>query len=293
MTSTSDALPLSPRRSRTALLGPAFALLTLLPLAAQADEAHCPHSTPRELQLELEGVRTVRFEIGASKLRLDATSNATGLIQGRACASSTGALDGLRLEQQRDGDQLTVRLQREGLLGGLFFAGKPAYLDLAGSVPDSVLVQLVVGSGDAWLTGAAAMSADVGSGDVDARGIGGLVTAKVGSGDITLHDIGELHVLTLGSGDIEARQVRGHVEVGSIGSGDLELAGIGGNVEIGSIGSGDASLDEVRGNVTVGAIGSGDLDVRGVGGDLHVRGVGSGRVRHAGVAGNTDVPRRR
>ena len=274
MTSTSDALPLSPRRSRTALLGPAFALLTLLPLAAQADEAHCPHSTPRELQLELEGVRTVRFEIGASKLRLDATSNATGLIQGRACASSTGALDGLRLEQQRDGDQLTVRLQREGLLGGLFFAGKPAYLDLAGSVPDSVLVQLVVGSGDAWLTGAAAMSADVGSGDVDARGIGGLVTAKVGSGDITLHDIGELHVLTLGSGDIEARQVRGHVEVGSIGSGD-------------------ASLDEVRGNVTVGAIGSGDLDVRGVGGDLHVRGVGSGRVRHAGVAGNTDVPRRR
>ncbi|WP_449284241.1 GIN domain-containing protein [Luteimonas qiangzhengi] len=265
----------------------------LLPVAAHATDAHCSHSAPRQLQLDMDGVRTVKFEVAGNKLRLDAAASADGALQGRACASSAGALEHLKLEQQRDGDQLTVRLYREGRLGGLFSSRGHAYLDLSGSVPDDVLVQLSVGSGDAWVTGASAVSADVGSGDIDARGIAGLVTAKVGSGDITLHDIGALNVLSIGSGDIEASQVRGSVEVGSIGSGDLELEGVAGDAQIGSIGSGDADLRDVRGSVTVGSIGSGDLDVRGVGADLTVRSVGSGSVRHTGVGGSVDVPRRR
>ncbi|MGY0632895.1 GIN domain-containing protein [Luteimonas sp. A478] len=265
----------------------------LLPLAAHAEDDNCRHSAPRQMQLELDGVRTVKFEIGHNKLRLDAGANADGTLQGRACASSAGALDNLKLEQQRDGDQLTVRVYREGRLGGLFSGGGYAYLDLSGSVPDNVLVQLIVGSGDAWLTGASAMSADVGSGDVEARNIAGLVTAKVGSGDITLHDIGALNILSIGSGDIEAHQVRGSVEVGSIGSGDFELEGAAGDVGVGSIGSGDADLRDVRGSISVGSIGSGDLDIRGVGGDLTVRSAGSGSVRHTGVDGSVDVPRRR
>lgn len=270
-----------------------LACVLALPFAAQANDSSCRHSEPRQLALDMDGVRTVKFEIGGNKLRLDATPGADGALSGRACASSAGALAKLKLEQQRDGDQLTVRLYREGPLGGLFSGRGHAWLDLSGSVPDNVLVQLSVGSGDAWVTGASAMSADVGSGDVDARSITGLVTAMVGSGDITLHDIGALDIRSIGSGDIEAQQVRGRVNVGSIGSGDFELEGVAGDVDIGSIGSGDADLRDVRGSVSVGSIGSGDLDVRGAGVDLTVRSLGSGRVRHTGIGGSVDVPRKR
>lgn len=289
-----------------------LASLLVLPLLAHAQERHCRHSEPRQLQLQLDGVRTVMFDIGANKLRLDATAGASSALQGRACAANARWLEQLKVEQERQGDRLTVRLWRDGRTSGLSLGSNYAYLDLSGSIPDDVLVQLKVGSGDAWLTGAAAMSADVGSGDVEARRIAGLATVKVGSGDIELDDIGALKVLSIGSGDVEAGNVRGDVEVGSIGSGDFNLRGAGGDVQIGSIGSGDADLQEVRGSVSIGSIGSGDadlrgigggvsvdtigsgdLDARGVGGDLRVGSKGSGSIRHSDVAGQLDVPRRR
>jgi len=284
----------------------------LLPVAAQAQEAHCRHSEPRQLELDMDGVRTVMFEIGHNNLRLDAASGAAGAIEGRACASNDGWLEDLKIEQRRDGDKLHVRLYRDRQLRGIFLGRNYAYLDLSGSVPDDVLVQLKVGSGDAWLTGASAMSADVGSGDVDARRIAGLATVTVGSGDIELDDIGSLNVLAISSGDVEAGNVRGDVEVGSIGSGDFNLRRAGGDVRIGSIGSGDAELQDVKGDVDIGSIGSGDAELRaiggsvkvdsigsgdirarGVGGDLTVSSKGSGSVRHEDVAGQVDVPRKR
>lgn len=270
-----------------------LACALLLPLAAHAQGDRCSHSAPRQMQLDLTGVRTVKFEVGANKLRLQGSANAGSTLQGRACASSARALDTLKLEQRRDGDQLIVRLYREGKLGGLFSGVSHAWLDLSGSVPDSLPVQVSVGSGDAWVTGTSALNTDVGSGDMEARDIAGLVTAEVGSGNITLRDIGGLNVLSIGSGDIEARQVRGNVEVGSIGSGDLELEGVAGDVDIGSIGSGDAELRAVRGSVTVASVGSGDIDVRDVGGDLTVQSKGSGSIRHTGVSGSVVVPRAR
>ena len=282
------------------------------PLAAQADDGACRHSDPRQLTLDMDGVSRVMFDVGPHKLRLDASPGADGALSGRACASSDGWLESLKVEQRRDGDRLHVRLYRDSPMRGIFLGRTYARLDLAGSIPDSVLVQLQVGSGDAWVTGASAMSADVGSGDVEARTIAGLVTVKVGSGDIELDDIGSLNVLSIGSGDVEAGRIRGDLEVGSIGSGDLEVRGIGGNPRVGSIGSGDANLYEVRGNVSIGSIGSGDarlrdiggsgdinsvgsgdIEVRDVGGDLTVFSKGSGAIRHEGVAGSVDVPRRR
>lgn len=45
--------------------------LLLLPLAAQADK-RCAQSQPRNLQLDLAGVKTVIFDVGASDLDLHA-----------------------------------------------------------------------------------------------------------------------------------------------------------------------------------------------------------------------------
>lgn len=266
--------------------------LSFLALPAAASDRNCAYQQPQELQLDLDGVRTIRFDIGSNRLRLDASSNPSGRLSGRACASAQAHLARLRIEQDRQGDELLVRLVRDPW-NGISFGRSYYRLDLQGSVPDNVLVKLEVGSGDAWLTGAAAMSADVGSGDVEGKRIRGLVTAKVGSGDIELDDIGSLKVLSIGSGDIEAKNVRGPVEVGSIGSGDFDLRGGRGDVQIGSIGSGDADLRDVEGNITVGSIGSGDLDARNIRGNLTVRSKGSGDVSHSGVTGTVEVPGRR
>lgn len=266
-------------------------LLCLLPVAGFAQE-RCAHSQPQELVLETAGARRVMFDIGPHTLRLQGAGGNDHRIAGRACASSAGDLGRLSVIQALRGDTLHVTLQRADRRG-LSFGDRYAYLTLEGTVPDDVLVQLRVGSGDAWLTGAATASADVVSGDVDVRQVGGLLTAKVGSGDAALGDLGALKVLSLGSGDIEVQQVRGDVEVGSIGSGDFELRGAGGNVDIGSIGSGDASLADVTGDVVLGSIGSGDFDVRNVQGGLTVRSRGSGDVDHRDVAGTVDLPRKR
>jgi len=278
--------------------------LTLLPLlalalatapAAQADDDHaCRHSTPQSLALDIGDARTIEFHVGNGRLRLDGQPGRAGSLQGRACASSAGELARLRLEQSREGDALVVRLLREERTGwNLGFGNRYAYLDLSGSVPDDVRIEVSVGSGDARADGLAALGLTVGSGDAEARRIRGAVDARVGSGDIELVDIGSLDLGSVGSGDLKARHVRGDVRVGSVGSGDLELAEVQGSVEVGSLGSGDIRLERIDGSVGFGSIGSGDVDVHGVGGDLRVRALGSGSVNHSGISGRIDLPRKR
>lgn len=270
---------------------PLLFALALLPASAFAEE-HCKFSQPQALELDLAGAKSVVFEVNSHELRLQATPGAKAALSGRACASSADLLAQLAVTQERVGNKLVVRLQRETNALNIGWGNHYAYLDLSGSVPDDVLVQLKVGSGDASLSGARAMSADVGSGDVKARDISGQATIAVGSGDVELDNIGTLHVLSVGSGDVQAHGIRGAAKVGSIGSGDLKLRNVQGAVSIDSIGSGDVELDAVQGAVTLGALGSGDLDVRGAA-SLSVGRSGSGSVDHRDIRGNIDLPKKR
>ncbi|MEJ1095219.1 MULTISPECIES: DUF2807 domain-containing protein [unclassified Pseudoxanthomonas] len=269
-----------------------LSLLLLLPVAAFAED-QCKLSQPRNLSLDLSGVKAVVFELAQHDLKLEASPGAKGDIQGTACASHEKNLAQLQLTQQRVGDKLIVRAHREGQSIGLFFGDNYAYLKLRATLPDNIPVQLKVGSGDADVSGVSVFSADVGSGDVIARRVRGLAAASVGSGDIELDDVGSLHVISIGSGDVAARRVRGGVKVGSIGSGDFELDGARGRVEIGSIGSGDAQVRDIDGDVEVGSIGSGNASVRDVRGKLTLRSKGSGSIDHSGVTGETDLPKDR
>lgn len=268
----------------------AMACLLLLPLAARADDsAHCAHSQARPLQLDLAGVRTVMFDIGGNDVDIVARPGG-GRIEGRACASDEASLARLILTQQKQGDRLVVRAQREDVLGGTSMANRYAYMKLKVDVPADIMVQLDVGSGDASIEGVRDASADVGSGDIRAARIQGRFTAKVGSGDLTVDDVGSLELLSMGSGDATIRRVRGASKIGSLGSGDLGITGTAGAIAIGSVTSGDVDLADVGGSVSIGAIGSGDLAVKGVRGDLTVRAMGSGDVDHSGVTGRVDVP---
>ncbi|WPU54801.1 DUF4097 family beta strand repeat-containing protein [Stenotrophomonas acidaminiphila] len=274
-----------------ATIKPLLFALALLPGVALADE-HCKFSQPQAMDLALAGVKAVVFEVNSHDLRLQASPGARATLSGRACASSQDLLGQLSLTQEKVGDKLVVRLQRESRGLNIGFGSSYAWLDITGTLPDTLLVQLKVGSGDASLSGAQAMSADVGSGDVKARDIKALATAAVGSGDIELDNVGALHVVSIGSGDARVGGVRGDARVGSIGSGDLELRDVQGNVEIDSIGSGDADISGVRGTVGLGTLGSGDLRVRDAGG-LRVRHSGSGSIDHSGIRGTVELPKKR
>lgn len=268
-------------------------LLLLLPAAAFASSPECKHSQPRQLQLDLAGVKTVVFDIGAHEVLVESAPGAKPSLQGKACASVETRLQELVLTQQKTGDKLLVSARREGNFNGLFSGSHYAYMKLASTLPDTLNVQVKVGSGDATVIGAPILSADVGSGDVQASNIRGLVAASVGSGDIELKDIGALKVISVGSGDLVARNVNGATQVGSIGSGDFTLSGAKGDVRIDSIGSGDAEVRDVSGNVSVGSLGSGDLNVREVRGDFQLEKKGSGSLNHSGITGNLSLPSKR
>ncbi len=287
----------------------AVASLLLLPLTALADEPQCKFNEARDLKLDLAGAKAVVFEVNQHDLVLQAGPGAAQL-GGRACASNADWLRELTVTQQKVGDKLVVRLQREGRRSLTLSGSSYAYLDMRGTVPDTILVQLKVGSGDASVTGAHSLSADVGSGDIKLQEIKGLVTAAVGSGDVILDGAGALNLLSVGSGDFKARNIRGDAKVGTIGSGDFELDTVGGNVEIGVVGSGDTDVRKAKGNVHVGTVGSGDTDLRDiggsvtvdrhgsgdvtardVGGDLRVANSGSGDIRHSNVRGRVELPR--
>ncbi|MCC4620013.1 DUF4097 domain-containing protein [Xanthomonas cassavae CFBP 4642] len=267
-----------------------LALLFALPGAAAAEE-QCTYSEPRSLELQLAGVKSVVFEVASNDLRLDAApGTGTGArLHGRACAAKAELLKALTVTQKRVGDKLVVTLA-EDRLSRMSIGENYAYLDLRGSVPNTLLVQFDVGSGDAEITGAASVSADVGSGDMTVRRSKGRVTAKVGSGDIELEDIGSLRVLAVGSGDLKAKQIHGATEVGKVGSGDVRLRAVAGNVTVGTVGSGEMEIEDVQGSVRVEAISSGSIHVRKVSGDVSLARKGSGEISASDVGGAVHVP---
>ncbi len=267
-----------------------FCLLAALPFSSHAAD-RCEHSAPRELDLDLAGVKTVIFEIGPHELSVTGGKTTTGAVRGKACASDAKQLAGLVVTQSRDADKLLVRAERNDPARAMSWSGaKYAYLTLDASIPATIAVRVKVGSGDATVDGVASLAADVGSGDLEARRIRGTMYADVGSGDIDAADIGALHVVSVGSGDLNARDVRGDAIAGSVNSGDLRIDSAGGRVRIDSIGSGDAELSGVAGDVSVDSIGSGNLTAVDVRGNLIVSSVGSGSVDHRNVAGQVRIP---
>jgi len=247
--------------------------LALAPLAAHATE--CRFEAPRNASFDLAGVRTIVVEVGHHDVHLEGSAGATAAqVRGRACASSQERLAPLQLAQRREGDRLVVSASDDHGANHFSFFGisSYAYLELHLTVPAGIAVEMDVGSGDAHVANVASLKSEVGSGDLDVKGVRGAFEAKVHSGDIRAEDVGTTHVASVGSGDFSVDRVRGNIAIDSIGSGDANLRAIGGSVEVGSVGSGD-------------------LHVNGVARDLHVAHVGSGDVEHVAVAGKVNVPK--
>jgi hypothetical protein len=248
------------------------ATLLLAPFAAFAATS-CKYEAPRNLQLDLAGVRAVQIGVHNQSLHLTGSDNARGLsLTGRACASDKTLLDGLQVTQRREGDQLLLDIGGDNHPSFNLFGGSYANLEVTVQLPSSLPVTVSVGSGDADVSGMRQLQSSVGSGDLHVRKVSGRLASSVGSGDVDATDIGSL-------------------ELGSVGSGDFKATGINGDAKVGSIGSGDVVLRKVGGSVRADTLGSGDLTVSDVAGDFSLGAKGSGDVSHSGVKGKVSVPK--
>lgn len=292
---------------------PALSVL-LCSTAAYADTP-CKMSKDVTLELTSADIQEFQVSLGPDGLDLEGHASNQGELRVRYCASDQNRLDALEAKTSQRGHQLKLELDHGGRSNvfrtGLFRSSDYGYFQIQGRVPESWTIDVTVGSGKAEIENVAAVSAVVGSGELEVDQVRGLVSAQVGSGKIDIERAGQVQIGAIGSGRAEIDHVTNDVEVGSIGSGRLEADNVKGNVSIQSIGSGRASLEDIGGNVTVRSIGSGRLtakDIEGnvlvhtsgsgaitvtnVAGDFTLRSKGSGKVSHTNVSGSVSVPSR-
>lgn len=250
----------------------AFALLLLAPLAAYAAD-DCRYQAPRNLQLDLAGVRGVQIEVNSYDLHVKGAPGARQLlVNGRACASEQSLLENLQITQRREGDQLIIELGGQNAFSFHLLGSYSANLEANVQLPPELPVTVRVGSGDASVDGVQRLQSSVGSGGLHVSNIAGAFGTSVVSGGVDASAVGSLHA-------------------GSVSSGELKVSGIKGDAQVGSIGSGDVTLRDVGGSVHADTLGSGDLSVHDVGGDLSLGAKGSGDVNRSGVKGKVSVPR--
>jgi hypothetical protein len=248
-----------------------LAAVLLAPISVAAAN-ECKYEAPRNLQLDLAGVRGVQIEVNSQDVHVNGRAGMQGLsVHGRACASDKSLLDGLQVTQHREGDQLIVAAESRNRAFHMFGSSYTS-LELDVQLPSTMPLTVEVGSGDADVTGVQQLDSHVGSGDLHVKQVAQAVSVSVGSGDVDISDVGSL-------------------SLGSVGSGDARVSKVHGDVRIGSIGSGDVGLRDVGGSVHADTLGSGDLNVHDVGGDLHLGAKGSGDIDYSGIKGRVSVPR--
>ncbi|MEO7052889.1 MAG: DUF4097 family beta strand repeat-containing protein [Rhodanobacter sp.] len=247
----------------------ALAVLLLAPLTAFASP--CKFEAPRNLQLDLAGVKAVQISVHSHDLHVIGDGSSNGLtLTGRACASDPSALAQLQVTQQREGDQLRIDIGGKQHFSFSLFGSSYANLEVNVKLPASMPLNVSVGSGDADIRGVQELQSIVGSGDLHVRQIAGKFSTSVGSGDIDATGVGALDAGSVGSGDLKVSGVKGDAKVGSIGSGDVTLRQVGGNVHAGTLGSGDLTVNDAAGDFTLGAKGSGDVNHSGIKGKVSV-----------------------
>ena len=245
-----------------------LASLLLLPFAVQARD-DCKFQAPRNLQLELSGVRSVQIDLRSYDLRLHGDSARGGELTGRACASSQELLDDLVVTQRRQGDVLIVQLGRDHS-SHWGFGHNYSDLQVDLKLPPAIPVTLNGGSGDGWVDGMKQLDAHVGSGDLHVKNLDGPFSASVGSGSLDVSHVGSVELGSVGSGDFKAEDIKGNVRAGSIGSGSVSVTRVGGSVRVDTIGSGDLTAHDVAGDLSLGAKGSGDVNYSNVRGKVSV-----------------------
>ena len=132
------------------------------------------------------------------------------------------------------------------------------HIDVTAFVPAAVAMRVDDGSGDAEISGIAALDLFDDSGDVRVEAIAGDVLLEDDSGDVAIVGVQGSLEIEDDSGDVRVRDVSGDAFVRD-GSGDISVASVGGTVTLRD-GSGDIFVAGA-GDVRVESDGSGDVRI--------------------------------
>jgi hypothetical protein len=265
--------------------------LILSPCTAFAWGSGCVETAPRELDLDAAGVSVLQLAARAGELRIEGDAAQTRiLVRGTACASDADLLAQIQLVTTRDGARQSVEVQMPEMRG---WGNKQASLDLVVRVPARLHLEVSDTSGDAEVSGVAALDAQDSSGDFDVREIAGDVTLRDSSGDLDVRNVGgRVLVRNDSSGDISIRDVQGDATIEKDTSGGIQFADVRGNATVDSDSSGEIEFDRIGGSAIVGSDSSGSIRANDVARDFIVRQDGSGDIDHRDVRGQVSVPRR-
>ncbi len=264
-----------------------LALATAVVPVGSAAAEDCPNVRPRRAGLDARGASLLRVEAAAGSLRIEGRAGLAEVrAEGQACADRPDIVERIRLEAERRGDVLEVRVRMpEEMFGG----DHDARLDLTLEMPETLALEVSDGSGPADIRNVAALRAEDGSGDLRVEGVAGDARITDGSGELRVSGVGGNLTVEDGSGDIVAREIAGGVSI-TDGSGEIDLDGVEADVLIDEDGSGGIQIARVGGSVRIETDGSGEIDVVDVAGDFTVETDGSGGVDFRDVRGRVSVP---
>jgi DUF4097 and DUF4098 domain-containing protein YvlB len=228
--------------------------------------------TTKTLNLPAQGVLRLDIRAGAGSLTVSGREGLAAIeVKAEVVAPDVRDKDmegyirdrvELTLEKRGDIAVLVGRIRDDNRL---FHFGDNARVDLTVTVPKTMALDIVDGSGDMVVEDlSAAVRIEDGSGDIR--------VARV-AGNVRIDD---------GSGDMIVERVEGNLEIED-GSGGLEISDVTGDVAIDD-GSGEILVRRVGGGVTVDD-GSGGIDIKDVEKDVRLINTGSGGVDVSGIKG--------
>jgi hypothetical protein len=113
-----------------------FALLTMLPLAAFAED--CEYRADRSLDVDAKGLTLLKLDTGAGDLIVEGVPGLAAVeVRGKACASDKDGLTGIQFAQQREGSTATVGtvIPDEANNNWSLFGSHYSYLDVHVRMP--------------------------------------------------------------------------------------------------------------------------------------------------------------
>lgn len=232
------------------------------------------YTAPRNAVVNAAGARSIRIEAGAGFLHINGRPGLTQVrVTGVARASSRRILDEIKLQAERQGDVVLIKMvvpEGGSSFWNIFRGDFNQALDLTIDVPVGTPLDVSDGSGETTIKGTGPVTIVDGSGDLEIAGITGKVDITDGSGNISVHGVdGDVHIDD-GSGNIDANNVTGNFTIGADGSGSVDVSGVGGTMRIEEKGSGPVSVSRVGGDFIVDSKGSGNIDYNTVKGSVNI-----------------------
>ena len=225
-----------------------FLAASLAATSALASWGDCTDTAPRSVAIPAGGATRIVIIGRAGTLKVVGRPGAAEVrATGTACASSKSELAGIQLRATRSGGE--IRIEAEVPEVSISMWGNRR-LDFEVSLPASVPVKVVDGSGELTIEHTAALEVDDGSGELTIRHVAGNLDVHDGSGAMTIEDVAGNVRIRDGSGGIDVHRVTGSVFLND-GSGSVDVTDVGGDFIVESKGSGHVSYDRIKGKVDV------------------------------------------